>query len=291
MVIHVGDIDKLDDLSQQSGRAGRDGMTASESIVLQAQKVNRQGKAYKVRTGFEELEMIEYLGGKRCRRAMLDGDMDGEDTRKGCRAGEETSDVCGGESKKRVRTTVGEEEGQVKRVRLEDSTPSKHRQTAQQQASRLAEERDREETARRQQDERDREAAVRREAARALWMEEQQSRQAMQARQQHRTVNYASMSEDFVALSDRWSVGRNVCRVSGRSVERKGWRICGCMSAEEHERIDRACNWLKAIRWEAAWTACQWCWAPQAICHSWQAVHDHGPTRYRKSVSASTEDV
>ena len=34
VVIHVGGIDKLDDFSQQSGRAGRDSTTASESIVL-----------------------------------------------------------------------------------------------------------------------------------------------------------------------------------------------------------------------------------------------------------------
>jgi superfamily II DNA helicase RecQ len=34
VVIYVGGIDKLDDFSQQSGRAGRDGTTASESIVL-----------------------------------------------------------------------------------------------------------------------------------------------------------------------------------------------------------------------------------------------------------------
>lgn len=49
------------------------------------------------------------------------------------------------------------------------------------------------------------------------------------------------------------------------------------------EQIDKACNWLRTIRWEAAWTACPWCWAPQAICHSWEAVHDHGRSRYRKS--------
>ena len=117
-------------------------------------------------------------------------------------------------------------------------------------------------------------------------MQEQQSQQAIQARQQQRTVDHASMSEAFIALFDEWKTGCNVCRVKGRSVGRsvgrKGWRICGCTSVEEHGEIAKACDWLKTIRWEAAWTACQWCWAPQAICHSWEAVHDHGPTRYRK---------
>ena len=41
VVIHVGGINKLDDFGQQSGRAGRDGVTASESIVLQAEKKNQ----------------------------------------------------------------------------------------------------------------------------------------------------------------------------------------------------------------------------------------------------------
>ena len=286
VVIHVSGIDKLDDFSQQSGRAGRDGTMASESIVLQTQRINQQGQAYIVRSGLEEAEMIAYLEGKRCRRSVLDSDMDGDVTRKGCREGEQFCDVCRGEGKKRVRTAACEGEGHVKRARLEDSTPIKHCQTAQQQAVELAEEREREETARQQQDEQEREAVRSYEAARELWMQEQQSRQAIQARQQQRTVDHASMSEAFIALFDEWKTGCNVCRVKGRSVGRsvgrKGWRICGCTSVEEHGEIAKACDWLKTIQWEAAWTACQWCWAPQAICYSWEAVHDHGPTRYRK---------
>ena len=126
VVIHVGGIDKLDDFSQQSGRAGRDGTTASESIVLQTQRINQQGQAYIVRSGLEEAEMIAYLEGKRCRRSVLDSDMDGDVTRKGCREGEQFCDVCRGESKKRIRTAACEGEGHVKRVRLEDSTPIKY---------------------------------------------------------------------------------------------------------------------------------------------------------------------
>jgi superfamily II DNA helicase RecQ len=43
VVIHVSGINKLDDFGQQSGRAGRDGVTASESIVLQVERKNQQG--------------------------------------------------------------------------------------------------------------------------------------------------------------------------------------------------------------------------------------------------------
>ena len=34
VVIHIGIVDSLDDYGQQSGRAGRDGRTASEAIIL-----------------------------------------------------------------------------------------------------------------------------------------------------------------------------------------------------------------------------------------------------------------
>ncbi|KAL1581793.1 hypothetical protein WHR41_09638 [Cladosporium halotolerans] len=119
VVIHVGGIDKLDDFGQQSGRAGRDGVTASESIVLQAEKKNQQGQSYRVRTGQEEPEMIEYLEGRRCRRAVLDADMDGDVTRTNCRAGEQFCDVCRGQGRKRIRAHVSQGEVQSKRTRLQ----------------------------------------------------------------------------------------------------------------------------------------------------------------------------
>ncbi|KAI7053814.1 hypothetical protein KC339_g18639, partial [Hortaea werneckii] len=141
VVIHVGGINKLDDFGQQSGRAGRDGVTASESIVLQAEKKNQQGQSYKVRTGQEEPEMIEYLEGGRCRRAVLDADMDGDVTRTSCRTGEQFCDVCRGQGRKRIRVQVRPGEDQAKRARLQDITPTRHRQAAQQQAWHMAEQR------------------------------------------------------------------------------------------------------------------------------------------------------
>jgi superfamily II DNA helicase RecQ len=283
VVIHVGGINKLDDFGQQSGRAGRDGVTASESIVLQAERTNQQGQPYIVRTGEEEPEIIEYLDGRRCRRAVLDADMDGDGTRTSCRTGEQFCDVCRGKSRKRVRAQVSQGEGPVARPRLQNVTPIRHRQMAQQQASQIAEERAQEEEERRRRAQQQEKEAREREAAQAAWMQEQRERDVMQAQQQHRNVEHASMLERLVQLFERWGVGCNVCRVNGRTVGRKGWRICGCTSAGDYEQIDKACSWLKGVRWEAAWTACQSCWAPRAICHSWEAVHEHGRTGYRKS--------
>ncbi|XP_022163480.1 uncharacterized protein LOC111028984 [Myzus persicae] len=283
VVIHVGGINKLDDFGQQSGRAGRDGITASESIVLRAQRVNQQGQPYMVRTGGEEPEMLEYLEGRRCRRAVLDADMDGDITRTSCRAGEQFCDVCRGEGRKRIRVQVRQGESQIKRARLQDVTPTGHRQTAKQQARDMDVQREREESARRQEAQQQQKEAQERKAAEATWMREQREQDSMQTQQQHRNVEHASMVERLIDLFDRWKVGCNICRVNGRAAGRKGWRICGCTSAEDQAEIDKACSWLRTIRWKAAWTACHYCWAPQAICHSWEAVHEHGPTRYRKS--------
>jgi superfamily II DNA helicase RecQ len=66
VVIHVGSINKLDNFGQQSGRAGRDSITASKSIVLREERMNQQGQSYMVRTGGEEPQMIEYLDSTRC---------------------------------------------------------------------------------------------------------------------------------------------------------------------------------------------------------------------------------
>jgi hypothetical protein len=283
VVIHVGGINKLDDFGQQSGRAGRDGVTASESIVLQAERKNQQGQSYIVRTGQEEPEMMEYLEGRRCRRAVLDADMDGDSTRTSCRTGEQFCDVCRREGRKRIRVQVMQGEGQAKRARLQDVTPSRHCQTAQQQAWHMAEQREQEESERKEGAQQQENEAREREAAQAIWMREQREWGVMQTQQQHCSVEHASTLDRLVDLFDRWRVGCNICRVNGRAVGRKGWRICGCTSAEDRGQIDKACSWLRAIRWEAAWTACHHCWAPQAICHLWEPVHEHGPTGYRKS--------
>jgi superfamily II DNA helicase RecQ len=283
VVIHVGGINKLDDFGQQSGRAGRDGVTTSESIVLQAERKNQQGQPYIVRTGQEEPEMIEYLEGRRCRRAVLDADMDGDGTRTGCRTGEQFCDVCRGQGRKRIRVQVRQGEDQAKRARLQDITPTRHRQAAQQQAWHMADRREKEESERQQRAQQQEKEAREREAAQAVWIQEQRQREARHTQQQHRNVEHVNMVERLTNLFDGWKVGCNVCRVNGRAVGRKGWRICGCASTEDGEQIDKACDWLRRTRWEAAWTACPWCWAPQAICHSWEAVHDHGRSRHRNS--------
>lgn len=166
--------------------------------------------------------MIEYLDGTRCRRVVLDADMDGDSTRTSCRIGEQFCDVCYGQGRKRIRVQIREEEGQAKRVRLQDVTATGHRRKAEQQALQMAEERERQDAEREQGIQQQKREAREREEARTAWIREQRERNTMQVRQQHRNVEHASMSERLVDLFERWRVGCNICRVNGRAVGRKG---------------------------------------------------------------------
>jgi superfamily II DNA helicase RecQ len=195
VVIHVGGINRLDDFGQQSGRAGWDGTTASESIILQEERKNRRGQLYMVRTGGAELQMIEYLDDRRCRRVMLDADMDGDSTRTSCCTGEQFCDVCYGQGRKRIRVQVQGEEGRTKRVRLQDVTAVGRRRKAEQQASQTAEDRAREDAEREQSIRQQERETKEREEARTAWMREQRERDKIQIQQRHRNVEHASMSE------------------------------------------------------------------------------------------------
>jgi len=55
--------------------------------------------------------MIEYLDSTRCRRVVLDADIDGDSTRTSCRTGEQFCDVYYGQGRKRIRVQIRKEEG------------------------------------------------------------------------------------------------------------------------------------------------------------------------------------
>jgi hypothetical protein len=116
--------------------------------------------------------MIEYLDGTRCRRVVLDADMDGDSTRTSCRTGEQFCDVCYRQGRKRIRIQVHEEEDRAKRVRLQDVTAIGQRRKAEQQALQLAEDRGREDAEREQSIRRQEKEAKDREEARTAWMRE-----------------------------------------------------------------------------------------------------------------------
>ena len=94
-VIHIGIREDLAQYAQESGRAGRDGLT-SEAIVMRSKWQDRSGQT-KVEQGWRaEPAMKTFLKGESCRRIALDKHMDGREDRTACEVGEERCDVCCG---------------------------------------------------------------------------------------------------------------------------------------------------------------------------------------------------
>ena len=299
VVIHVGVVDTLDDFAQQSGRAGRDGVTASESIVLRRFDIRDGGRERFASSGKEEAEIQQYLEGDRCRRVVLDQGMDGDQDREACRIGEQFCDVCQGQGKKRVRV-VGEDsvEGNVEgnsksarqRRQIIDATPRRDWQASQIQSQQSRNKRlQAERTAVEQEEER--QAKEEQEAMqRQEFQRQERERQTVVLQQQQRHVNHANIIEVLTELFDTWRHGCSVCRIRGRPVGQGGWRLCPHHDqAMVHPEIDEVRKWLTQVRWRQAWAACQTCWAPRAICHRWEAVHDRGPTQYQRRIGGQCQ--
>ncbi|KAH6867692.1 RecQ helicase [Thelonectria olida] len=87
LVVHAGIPRQLVNLSQESGRGGRDGQR-SESIV-----VIRRSEREEAQWAWDD-DVVEFAEGKCCRREVLDREMDGSMERFGCIEGEEVCDVC-----------------------------------------------------------------------------------------------------------------------------------------------------------------------------------------------------
>ncbi|KAK4988332.1 hypothetical protein LTR66_007344 [Elasticomyces elasticus] len=122
LVIHVGVVDSLDDYGQQSGRAGRNGKTASEATIIRKMFVGKDGKRTAERGWKTGPEIKGFLQGDVCRRVVMDWYMDecseGRPERRAYEAGEQRRDVCRGRGTKRVRVVSegGEEEEKVGRA-------------------------------------------------------------------------------------------------------------------------------------------------------------------------------
>ena len=105
VVINVGVRRKMRDFAQESGRAGRDGEKC-ESIVMRS--YGQEGGRRRLERGWgTEEAMLEFVEGKKCKRIVLDKEMDGRVDRYGCEIGDERCDVCQGQGNRRVRVVVG----------------------------------------------------------------------------------------------------------------------------------------------------------------------------------------
>ena len=94
VVFFVGQVRRLRDFVQQSGRAGRDG-AASEAIIVRGATYAPGGKRLAGGQFADiEPEMHEIVEGDGCIRVVVDREMDGNAARRGCKEGEESCSWC-----------------------------------------------------------------------------------------------------------------------------------------------------------------------------------------------------
>jgi superfamily II DNA helicase RecQ len=93
-VFFVGEIRRLRDLVQQSGRAGRDGAPSKATIIRGAAYTPNGQRRRGGRFRDVEAEVHEIIEGDGCIRVVLDREMDGDTTRQRCMRGEEACSRC-----------------------------------------------------------------------------------------------------------------------------------------------------------------------------------------------------
>nr|POE87058.1 atp-dependent dna helicase tlh1 [Quercus suber] len=307
VVIHIGVIDSLDDYGQQSGRAGRDGRTASEAIILRKVKIGKDGRRRPEQGWKVEPEMKEFWSGRKCKRVVMDAYMDGDTERTACRPGEQFCDVCRGRGQKRVRVGNEQEERASKRmnrsggsvqsiddsgievvdvegepatqvegqaIRIEGQAIRIEGQAIriEGQAIRIEEQAIQIEEQATQSEEQDRQQ----------WTQEKRQFAAIEEQHREERITQGQVVDQMDALFREWKHGCSVCRIRERpSNTGHSWRNC------PHERVDvgvieRVRGILCQVRWSNGWMCCTSCWAPQAICHSYKPIDNTGRMRFRK---------
>ena len=247
VVIHVGIVDSLDDYGQQSGRVGRDGCTASEAIILQKVNVGKDGRRRPEQGWKTEPEMNQFLSGSVCRRVVIDRYMDGERGRKSCQADEQFCDVCRGRGTKRARVVPPEAEPITKKVRVEDQELESSQ------------------------------------GDRRHFTQEQREFATIEVQRRESRINQGRFGNEVDDLFREWKYGCSICRIRKRpSNTGHNWRCC------PYEQVNVAAveaikTKLIQVQWSNGRMCCRQCWAPQAICQSFDPIDSSGRMRYQKS--------
>jgi superfamily II DNA or RNA helicase len=247
-IIHVDRPRTILDYAQESGRAGRD-RSRSEAIMIVD---GGEGRCEGDRQTEEEERLvglyIEGEGGvERCRRAALDGYLDGREGRIGCEEGEEVCDVCG-----------GVEEEEVEEVEEEElcSVCSGVEEDVEEEVGRGVIDEREEEQRKFQQQERKRRGP---------------REELIQARQQE----YIEV-EWLRRQLQRWAGRCGICEVIGEGNSGHDLRQCWRIESQEAREMVKIVE--ETIKFDN-WSGCFWCGVPQVICNRWE---DDGKGRHRR---------
>lgn len=275
VVIHDGINPNLDNYGQESGRAGRDGRTRSEAIIFR--KVYYKAGKRRPDPGWNtEAAMRGFISGEKCRRVIMDGYMDGITDRTTCQKGEQFCDVCCGRGTKRVRVVTEDNGGQlVKRV-----CSGVDLQAAEEERfARLAKAEEGSQRVAVQQ-------RVQGEEMQIEFEQQQRQFQAIAHRQREERIQQGEVLHKMEAYFKEWKHGCSSCRIRGRVGSRRhNWRQCEQGEADR-ATIIAAKDALIKVQWCNNRLCCRQCWAPQAVCHSFERIDDSGRARFKPKAGA-----
>ncbi|KAL9628824.1 MAG: hypothetical protein Q9204_005638 [Flavoplaca sp. TL-2023a] len=247
VVIHVGIREAMAQYAQESGRAGRDG-EPSEAIIMRANRTSDHGQSKQEQGWRTEETMRAFLRGESCRRIAMDRHMDGRGGRVGCERAEERCDVCRGipRGTKRRRVVVNNHE--------EGDGPAKRQFSNQSGQDRVV---------------------------REQFTQHRQQYDRIQRQERRSNIGGADIVEMLERQLQSWQSRCETCMVGEREHgDHKNWRECP-YSDEDRRSTQQVWQELGKVEFEA-FAHCKFCWAPQAICHSWEDISHSGPQRFRK---------
>lgn len=257
--------------------------------------------------------MQEFVKENQCRRVVLDRVMDGREDKKECEPEEEKCDAClakkpsskrsradyelvDGRANKAIRTSglvevvkQAEEEEKAKREKQEKARfEAQERKTEKLLTEKK--ERKRKDTERMQVE---KEEAAKKEVEKSF-DDQEQSLRVVRAEKIRRVRQVQKLDLDNLEEAFKeWAESCVICKARGVETEKiatqdraSSWMTC----SQEHQKEDGfesdgfAGAWraLGSVEFER-FSGCMACWAPQAICQSWERTERAGRQRWKKS--------
>jgi hypothetical protein len=257
VIIHADEPRNLLDYAQESGRAGRDGLSSQAIVMWRGESREEEGLRESRRT--EEVRWVRrFIGGAKdnteawCQRVVLDEYLDGREDRTGCEEGEEKCDGCRGFDE------LNDDE-------IMAGDPVQSGLVIEQNESN-------EESLGLREDEDDNELSM---VERQEYSNQQHERLSVRIRQNHQRQEEGEEAEVLWRQLEEMKGLCAVCTQNGRVSNMHPIFYC----REQDETVAEYHNMKKLIReWKAMedYGGCIWCFVPQAWCNRWEENKEGG---------------